>query len=97
MMVAFVRTITVFERESLFKTRESTALLLFKLQENKICFNVSHIFLRFTKSNRNRSIGTCRALQQNIDVYRATRILIELISTDGHIRSDVTLGSVFAN
>ena len=43
---------------------------------------MSHIFLRFTKSNRNRSIGTCKALQQNIDVYRATRILIELISTD---------------
>ena len=43
---------------------------------------MSNIFLRFTKSNRNRSIDTCRALQQNIDVYRANRILTELISTD---------------
>ena len=54
---------------------------------------MSHIFLRFTKSNRNRSIGTCRALQQNIDVYRATRILTELISTDLSQSLRKTLGA----
>ena len=38
MMVVFVRTITVFERESLFKTRESTALLPFQTTRKQNMF-----------------------------------------------------------